>query len=175
MTDLIEVVDELGNTIGEIEKVSAHENGGVWHRAISVFLFDTEGRMLIQKRAQSKYHFGGLWANSCCSHPSTSETPIEAAQRAMRVELGVIAPIREIGVVRYEALDASSGLTEREHDHVMVGQFDGAVLPNEDEVSETRWIEIAHLRQDIQLSPAEFVPWLKVILDLGLIDDYISK
>ena len=175
MTVLIEVVDELGNTIGEIEKVSAHENGGVWHRAISVFLSDTEGRMLIQKRAQSKYHFGGLWANSCCSHPSTSETPIEAAQRAMRVELGVTAPIREIGVVRYEALDASSGLTEREHDHVMVGQFDGLLHPNKDEVSDTRWVEIATLREEIELNPAEFAPWLEVILDSGLLDGYSSK
>ncbi len=171
----IQEVDDQGNTIAEIDKVAAHENGGVWHRAISVFLFNSEGRLLIQQRAKSKYHFAGLWANSCCSHPGAFETPVEAAERAMMVELGVAALVREVGVVRYEAFDSLSGMTEREHDHVLVGRFDGLVSPNQDEVSETRWIEIAALRQEISRNPAEFAPWLKVILDSGMIDDHLSK
>lgn len=161
----IQVVDDEGKTIGEIEKIAAHQNGGVWHRAISVFLFDSFGRLLIQKRAKGKYHFAGLWANSCCSHPSANETPAEAANRAMQFELGISATVSEIGVVRYEATDAASGQTEREHDHILVGRFLGQISPNTEEIAAIRWVALAELKQEIQLRPEQFAPWLPTILD----------
>jgi isopentenyl-diphosphate delta-isomerase len=162
---MIQVVDVKGQTIGAMEKISAHLDGGIWHRAISVFLFDSSGRLLIQQRAQEKYHFGGLWANSCCSHPTSDETPVQAATRTMAFELGVSAQVSEVGVVRYEAFDAISGQTEREHDHVLIGRFDGNVRPNPDEVLAVRWISTEDLRAEIDQKPEIYAPWLPVILD----------
>lgn len=161
----IQLVDEKGLTIGEIEKIAAHENGGTWHRAISVFLFDEHSRLLIQKRTQGKYHFGGLWANSCCSHPTTQETIEQAAVRAMVDELGVKVPVKEVAVVRYEAVDLVSGHTEREHDHILVGHLGIDPIPNPDEVETFRWVTIDDLRAEIEEQPGSFVPWLPIILN----------
>ena len=165
----IQAVDKDGNTIEEIEKLAAHENGGVWHRAISVFLFDQSGRLLIQKRSAGKYHFAGLWANSCCSHPSVAETPEQAAWRAMLLELGVSAKLTEVGVVRYEATDSISGHTEREHDHIFVGEFDGIVSANPEEVELVRLIDLEMLKMEIQEDEPAFAPWLPAILRSGVL------
>ena len=165
MQDLIQVVDDLGNTIGAIEKQAAHENGGVWHRAVSVLLFDAEGRLLIQQRASQKYHFPNLWANSCCSHPAHEEAPIDAAKRTILRELGVVADIEETGFIRYEALDPESGLTEREHDHIFVGIIGAPIEPNPEEIQAVRWITPIELRAEIEKQPEQFAPWLPLILD----------
>ena len=169
MAVLIQVVDELGVTVSEIEKMAAHENGGVWHRAISVFLFDSAGRVLIQKRAKGKYHFAGLWANSCCSHPTVIESPLESALRAMRTELGLYTGISEVGIVRYEAHDPITGHTEREHDHIFSGTVTEVAKPNPEEVEEIRWLELDALRSEIDHQPKDFAPWLSVILQSNLI------
>lgn len=162
---MIQLVDENGETIGQSEKIAAHEHGGTWHRAISVFLFDEYGRLLIQKRASSKYHFAGLWANSCCSHPTTTETVLEAAKRAMRHEIGVEADVLELAVVRYESLDSVSGHTEKEHDHILVGKLSFDPEINSQEVEEVRWILPEDLKAEIEKQPESFAPWLPIILN----------
>jgi isopentenyl-diphosphate Delta-isomerase len=174
---LVQIVDESGRTVGEMEKLAAHENGGTWHRAISVFLFDQQGQLLIQQRASGKYHFAGLWANSCCSHPATSETIEQAAQRpakwyaqrAMLHELGVYSIVKELAVVRYEAHDPVTGHTEREHDHILVGILNEEPTPNPSEVQATRWITLQDLTTEIEQQPENFAPWLPVILSRGLL------
>jgi isopentenyl-diphosphate Delta-isomerase len=166
---MIQIVDDAGRTIGQLEKFAAHENGGVWHRAISVFLFDSEGRLLIQKRAEGKYHFAGLWANSCCSHPTASETIEQAAQRAMLHELGVYSNVKELAVVRYEANDPLTGYSEREHDHILVGTLTKEPTPNPTEVQATRWITLQALAVEIEQQPENFAPWLSIILSRGLL------
>ena len=161
---MIQIVDIDGRTMGEMEKISAHEKGGVWHRAISVFLFDINGRLLLQKRAKGKYHFAGLWANSCCSHPTVDETIEHAAMRAIKHELGIETSVKEVAVVRYSALDPVSGHTEKEHDHIMVGMFGSDLVPNPEEVELTRWISFKDLRAEIDWQPEKFAPWLPIIL-----------
>lgn len=162
---MIQIVDDAGRTTGQLEKIAAHENGGVWHRAISVFLFDSEGRLLIQKRAEGKYHFAGLWANSCCSHPTTNETIEQAAERAVLHELGVYSIVKELAAVRYEAHDPITGHTEREHDHILVGTLTEEPTPNPTEVQATRWITLQDLATEIEQQPENFAPWLPIILN----------
>lgn len=169
MATLIQIVDERGQSVGEVEKTAAHQKGGVWHRAISVFLFDSTGRLLIQKRAKGKYHFAELWANSCCSHPTVIESPAESALRAMRTELGLSAEVSEVGVVRYEAFDETTGLSEKEHDHIFVGQFTGEVNANCDEVEAVRWITLAEFQSELANTPEHFAPWLLAILHSGVL------
>jgi isopentenyl-diphosphate delta-isomerase len=162
---MLQIVDEAGTTIGRVGKLQAHENGGVWHRAISVMLFNDEGRLLLQRRSEKKYHFANLWANSCCSHPINEESPSDAARRAMAIELGVSSDILEITHLVYEAHDSLSGLTEKEYDHLFVGDMRETLRLNPDEVSEVRWVSGRELSEEIKANPEKFVPWLPRIMD----------
>ncbi|MDD2240487.1 MAG: isopentenyl-diphosphate Delta-isomerase [Kiritimatiellae bacterium] len=156
------LVDEQDRAIGAMEKVAAHENGGVRHRAFSVFIFDAQGRWLLQKRADGKYHFPGLWTNACCSHPRPGEATAAAAHRRLGEELGMDCPLTERFQFEYRAVSDAVGLTEHEIDHVFTGVFDGDLNPNPDEVGEVRWVTPTDLQHDLQANPAAFTPWFKL-------------
>jgi isopentenyl-diphosphate delta-isomerase len=163
--DHVILVDESDRPVGSAEKLAAHEGGGKLHRAFSVFLFDSGGRMLLQRRAASKYHFGGLWTNACCSHPRRGQALLESARTRLRHELGIDAPLEELFSFVYRAEDPASGLTEHEFDHVLCGRFDGAPRPNPDEVSDWEWVEPAALVDDVRRRPERYTPWFKLVLE----------
>lgn len=160
-SERVVLVDELDRELGTAEKIEAHRDGGRLHRAFSVFLFDGEGRLLLQRRAAGKYHFGGLWTNTCCSHPRPGELPVDAGRRRLGEEMGIDAELHAAGTFVYEAHDPSSGLTERELDHVLVGRFDGSPSPNPDEVCDWRWISLNDLDAELRAMPDEFTPWFR--------------
>lgn len=168
----LQLVDETGLTIGTVDKLSAHENGGRLHRAVSVVLFDDAGRILIQKRSASKYHFAGKWANAACSHPFEGETLEQAGRRALAHELGISTAIQEVARFTYLAYDPLSGLTEHEYDHILVGSWNCAVLPNPDEVAEVRWVGATEATQWLSKHPSDFAHWFAEILTaLSNVDD----
>jgi isopentenyl-diphosphate delta-isomerase len=166
MSDIV-CVDAEDRPVGVASKLAAHTSPGRLHRAFSVMLVDGDGRLLLQRRAGSKYHFGGLWANSCCGHPPPGVTPAEAAARRTFEELGV----RPTGLVAcgtfvYSARDAGSGLVEREFDHVFVGGLAGEPAPSRGEVSHLRRVAPSTLAAELAESPSAFVPWLPKVLEL---------
>ena len=165
MAEQVILVDEADREIGTSEKLAAHQQGGQLHRAFSVFLFDDAGRMLLQKRAIGKYHFGGLWTNACCGHPRPGEEVDASARRRLREELGVESELREVFSFVYTAEDPGSGLTERELDHVLVGRFGGEARPDPDEVDALRWVECPELERDLARHPERFTPWLAHVLE----------
>ena len=114
------LVDKNDHQIGTMGKLQAHVEGKL-HRAFSVFLFNNEGELILQQRALSKYHSGGLWTNTCCSHPSPNEDLKDAVNRRLEEELNLknIETI-EIGSVLYKA-EFGNGLTEHEYDYVFIG------------------------------------------------------
>jgi isopentenyl-diphosphate delta-isomerase len=162
--DLV-LVDENDRPLGTAEKLAAHQRGGALHRAFSVFLFDAAGRMLLQRRAAGKYHFGGLWTNACCSHPRPAEAVADAARRRVREELGIDVPLDHAFGFVYRAEDPASGLTEHEYDHVFVGRFDGEAVPDPAEVAALRWVEPAELLRDVEAAPGQYTPWFKIVLE----------
>lgn len=161
-TDIVVLVDEHDNEIGTMAKHAAHENGGTLHRAFSVFLFDRDGRVLLQKRAVSKYHFGGLWTNACCSHPRVGETPADAARRRLVEEMGIEAEVRPATSFLYRAHDEETGLTEHEFDHVLTGVFGGTPDPNPDEVAGWRWATPGEIDAELAEAGEGYTPWFPI-------------
>ncbi|HEX8463256.1 MAG TPA: isopentenyl-diphosphate Delta-isomerase, partial [Abditibacterium sp.] len=147
--DQVVLVNERDETLGAQSKLEAHQNGGVLHRAFSIFIFDCDGRMLLQRRADSKYHFAGLWTNACCSHPQPGEALEAAVHARLCDEFGFDVPLREVFSFVYHAHDAQSGLTEREFDHVFIGEFGGEPQPNPHEIGDWKWLSFEAVRADL--------------------------
>ncbi|MBH5337813.1 isopentenyl-diphosphate Delta-isomerase [Streptomyces pactum] len=161
---MLELVDEDGNTIGTAEKLSAHRAPGRLHRAFSVFLFDSAGRLLLQRRALGKYHSPGVWSNTCCGHPYPGEPPFAAAARRTGEELG-LGPVllREAGRVRYNHPDPASGLVEQEYNHLFAGLVEAVPRPDPEEIAQTAFVTPAEL--DALLGTAPFSAWFPTVLD----------
>lgn len=148
-----------------IGKMEAHRRG-VLHLAISVFVF-SEGELLLQRRALGKYHCGGLWANTCCTHPHWGEDVAHAAGRRLREELGFDTALIERAEVVYEA-DVGNGLVEHEQVRIYSAEMDRRAIvldPDPTEVMETRWISAARLAAEIRAEPRAFTPWLRIYLE----------
>jgi isopentenyl-diphosphate delta-isomerase len=153
------LVDAQNVEVGTLEKMRAHLDGAL-HRAFSVFVFDARGRMLLQRRAAGKYHSGGLWSNTCCSHPRPGEEVDAAARRRLREEMGFECPLEEAFCFVYRA-DVGGGLTEHEYDHVYVGRFDGQPRPDPAEVEGWRWMEVDEVRREMEARPGDFTFWFR--------------
>ncbi|MGB0867324.1 MAG: isopentenyl-diphosphate delta-isomerase [Granulosicoccaceae bacterium] len=147
-----------------IEKLAAHREGAR-HLAVSVFLFSGD-ELLIQRRADGKYHSGGLWANTCCSHPAWGEAIVDCAHRRLYEELGIAARMSRTTVLDYAA-DVGNGLREVEQVHLFYGSVDKTTLqlaPNPEEVSATNWMTLPALRRRMQTQPEQFSAWFKLYL-----------
>lgn len=165
LRDAIALVDEAGRQLGATSKLEAHLAPGKLHRAFSVVLFDPDGRILIQRRAGSKYHFAGLWSNSCCGHPSPGQDAIEAASRRLVDELGLtISPedLDTAGEVTYRVVDPVSGLVEFELNQVIVGRVVGSPSPRPSEVAAVSFVSPDELRRGALAG--QMTPWSPMVL-----------
>lgn len=156
------LVDHQDRAIGIEEKIRAHQGPGMLHRAFSVFVFDGSGRLMVQRRAAGKYHFGGRWSNTACSHPAPGDNLVDAAERTLHREMGVTTKLRVVASLIYKATDAHSGLTEYEYDHLLVGNWEPDPNPNPSEVDEWTWVTPEALLMAIAESPGEYTPWLAI-------------
>lgn len=170
MNDLEEqviLVDEHDNPVGIGAKLPTHERGDL-HRAFSVFLINPAGEMLLQQRAATKYHAGGLWANSACGHPRPGEETVAAARRRLKEEMGIGAELEPVFAFTYRA-EMDRGLIEHEIDHVMLGYTDELPRPDPDEVADWRWMSPAAIRRELATAPDRYTPWFEPALQ-GLLD-----
>lgn len=157
------LVDQEDNALGVIDKMKAHEEGRL-HRAFSILLYNSKGEMLIHKRAEGKYHCGGLWTNACCSHPMPEELPIAAAHRRLQEEMGMKADLNFCFSFIYKA-PFDNGLTEHEYDHVFKGVTDAIPEPNPEEVADWKYISVEALKMDVKAFPENYTVWFRLILD----------
>ena len=154
------LVTPLDEEMGYMEKMEAHQKG-LLHRAFSVFIFDREGRMLLQQRAAQKYHGGLLWTNACCSHPYPNEHVKDAAERRLREELGFSIELNKILSFTYKA-EVENNLIEHEYDHVFAGEYEGEIKPNRDEVAEHAYFGMEEIAKLIEEKPANFTTWFRI-------------
>lgn len=159
--DEVILVDDKDNQIGTKEKLKAHEDADL-HRAFSIFIFNNKGDVMLQRRAITKYHSGGLWTNTCCSHPRPNETTDKAAHRRLREEMGFDCPLTEVFSFIYK-VPLDHGLTEHEFDHVFTGIFEDTPIINGDEVEEWKWISPADLIEDMETRPKAYTFWFNLV------------
>jgi isopentenyl-diphosphate delta-isomerase len=148
-----------------VEKLAVHQLG-LRHKAVSVFVLQGD-QVLLQRRAEGKYHTPGLWANTCCTHPAWGESALDCAHRRLRQELGIAGlTLKPAGQVEYRA-EVGQGLTEHEVVDVFVASIAHrpAVAADPAEVAETRWMGLADLIADLAANPRKYTPWLRIYLD----------
>jgi len=164
VSDVLILVDENDAVIGHADKEICHDGDGILHRAFSVFLFDSAGRMLIQRRAPGKRLWPGFWSNACCSHPRQGEALVEAAQRRLREELGLsrTVPLTHLFHFTYQARFGEAG-SEHELCHVFIGSAEPAeITADPEEVDGTHWHPLAALDDALESEPDRFTPWFKM-------------
>lgn len=159
--DHVVLVNANDEPVGTCEKLRAHTEG-LLHRAVSVLVFDQKGWLLLQRRNPAKYHSGGLWSNTCCTHPRPGEPPGEAALRRLEEEMGLACGLVHAFRFQYEARIGT--LTEHEVDHVFVGTSEATPRPDPDEVSDWAWVAPARLLHDLGHEAGHYTAWLPLLL-----------
>jgi len=166
------LVDPQDTEIGVRDKLQAHLRGEL-HRAFSVFVLDAGGQLLLQRRAEGKYHTAGLWSNTCDGHPRPGETVLQAAQRRLAEEMGIACPLVERAAFPYRA-ELGEGLSEHEIDHLLIGRYDGDPRPDPEETSEWKWMDLRAVAEDTEVHPDRYVPWLGIALTYASYDAILA-
>lgn len=162
MSEQVILVDSSDREKGVMDKLRAHQDG-VLHRALSVFIFNSKGEFLLQRRAMGKYHSSGLWTNTCCSHPRPGENTKEAAVRRLKEEMGIDAQLAKIFAFVYMA-PVGNSLFEYEYDHVFFGNSDADPVPDPNEAMEWKWIAPDLLLADVDANPDQYTIWFQIIV-----------
>jgi len=157
------LVNEQDIALGTMEKLEAHEKG-LLHRAFSIFIFNSNKELLLQRRALTKYHSAGLWTNTCCSHPRPEEEAINAARRRLKEEMGFDTELNFKVKFLYKT-PFENGLTEHELDYIFVGHYNLQPTINHDEVDSFKWMSIDQIKQEIKSSPQNFTSWFKIAIN----------
>lgn len=161
--DFLILVDENDRAWGKLEKSLVHEKG-LLHRAFSIFIFNSRGEMLLQQRADSKYHSAGLWTNACCSHPRWGEELNDAVKRRLNEEMGLECQMDFAFSFQYKAV-LENQLIENEVDHVYVGVSDDIPFANPQEVKSCKYLTVEDIRNDMITSPENFTYWFKLAFE----------
>ena len=156
------LVDKNDVQTGTMEKMEAHKQG-LLHRAFSIFIFNNNGEFLLQQRALNKYHNGGLWTNTCCSHPLPGENVLNAAYRRLSEEMGFTTKLSPAFDFIYNAT-FDDGLTEHEFDHVFTGIYEGEIKVDKTEVSDYCYKKLKDIDDSLQMHPQKYTEWFKIAL-----------
>ncbi|MEL6666792.1 MAG: isopentenyl-diphosphate Delta-isomerase [Pseudomonadota bacterium] len=157
------LVDERDAEVGIGVKLETHFKGAL-HRAFSIFLFRSDGKTLIQKRAIQKYHSGGKWANTCCGHPRPGEQISAAAERRLKEELGIEAELQRGFLARYRAV-LDGEMIENEIVHMHFGRASHPAVPNPEEASDVKFVSLEGLHDGTELPVSQQTAWLRHYLD----------
>ena len=163
MKENVILVDKNDTQIGLMSKLDAHKKG-ILHRAFSVFVLNNNNEIMLQKRAYNKYHSGGLWTNTCCSHQREGENSIEAGKRRLLEEMGFETELKIITSFIYK-VEFENGLTEHELDYLLIGKYLKSPVINKQEVADWKWMKVELISDDIKLNPNNYTSWFKIIFD----------
>ncbi|MDT3369294.1 isopentenyl-diphosphate Delta-isomerase [Macellibacteroides fermentans] len=160
---MVILVDENDNPIGTMPKMEAHEKA-MLHRAFSVFILNANDEVLLQQRANDKYHSAGLWTNTCCSHPHPGEDTLGAARRRLKEEMGMEADLQFVFKFMYKA-PFDNLLTEHEIDHVFIGKTNQLPVINPEEVASYKYMKPEDIKLDMEQNPQSYTVWFRIIFN----------
>ena len=156
------LVDENNKEKGTIDKIEAHKKGKL-HRAFSIFVFNDKNELLLQKRADNKYHSSGKWSNTCCSHPLPGKDVEIEAGRRLKEEMGFNCELENKFEFIYLA-ELENKMIEHEYDFIFFGTYNKDPDPDPKEVSDWKWISLEKLKKEMLESPEKYTPWLRIIM-----------
>lgn len=160
---MVILVDENDNPVGTMPKMEAHEKA-MLHRAFSVFILNANDEVLLQQRANDKYHSAGLWTNTCCSHPHPGEDTLGAARRRLKEEMGMEADLQFVFKFMYKA-PFDNLLTEHEIDHVFIGKTNQLPVINPEEVASYKYMKPEDIKLDMEQNPQSYTVWFRIIFN----------
>lgn len=165
------LVDSNDRQIGTAEKMEAHRQGKL-HRAFSIYVFNKNGELMLQKRHKQKYHSGGLWTNTACSHPRDGEPLTGAAHRRLEEEMGFDCELKEAFSFIY-MVPMDKGLTEHEYLHVFIGKHESEPKINLEEAEGWKWMDFRKLQKDMGENPQHYTKWF--LVTISRLTDFIAK
>ena len=171
MKESVIIIDQNDRMLGTMDKMAAHF-GGILHRAFSIFIFNSKGELLMQQRAFGKYHSGGLWTNTCCSHPRLGESTPDAAYRRLKEEMGISCLLDTVFTFSYKAT-LTATITENEFDHVFFGLSDEVPFPDSAEVNAFKYMSLITLKQELIDHPDDYTQWLNICFE-QVMENYIK-
>ena len=163
---LLTLCDRQGNPVGQATREVCHKGKGKPHLAFLAFIVDSDGSVVLTRRAKKKSLWALYWDASVVSHVLPGETPLSAANRRGKEELGVDVSFELLGGFYYFALHGKS--SENEYCYVLLGTTGGEVIANPVEIDAVKRISFSALLSDSKNSPEKYTPWL--ILSLAKID-----
>ncbi|AZE52994.1 Isopentenyl-diphosphate Delta-isomerase [Pseudomonas synxantha] len=163
MEETLILVNENDCQTGSAEKLYIHQQG-LLHRAFSIFIFDQQGRLLLQQRALGKYHSQGLWTNTCCGHPRCGEDTAAAAKRRLYEEMGLECELQSVFQLLYHE-QVSNQLIEHEYDHVFAGICQQDPIANPEEAHAWQWLSLTQVSRCISQAPQTFSIWFRRIFE----------
>lgn len=173
------LVDRDDSHIGLMDKVGAHKNPGVLHRAISVVLYRSipgsvvgavrsrdQVEILLQRRSVKKPLWPLHWADTCSTHPFPGESYEACAVRRLHEEMGITVDGDDVRLLfkQYYQADYSQELSEHEVNGILVCTYDGSVFPNPDEVAETVWVPLSQVLDEVKNSPTQYAAWFVLLM-----------
>ena len=170
MKEEVILVTKEDEPIGLMDKLEAHKRGAL-HRAVSVFIFNSDNQLLIQRRSLIKYHTPGIWSNTACSHPRNNESAISCASRRLFEEMGMISTLKPAFSFLYKS-ELSNNLIEHEFDHVFIGFSNKKPNLNSQEVCDWKYVDEISLRNLLEDNIDAFSPWLKMSFERAFQKSY---
>lgn len=155
------LVDSNDSILGYKSKNECHNGEGILHRAFSIFIFNSNNEVIMQKRAANKRLWPLIWSNSCCSHPREGESYETATHRRLKEELGLVADLNFLYRFQYHARWKDKG-SENELCSVYIGRTDRQPEINPTEIAEWCWIGREVLNTDLNKHSDSYSPWFKM-------------
>lgn len=174
MSRKVILVDRNDRKVGLEDKLKAHKNNGMLHRAVSVYIFNSKMQLMLQRRARNVYHSGMLWSNTCCTNCYGSESAYESAHRSLKNEMGFDCDLKEAFSTIYKT-PVSDTMTEHEFLHVFFGIYEKDPKPSRRKVMGWKWMDIEELRRAVRNDGNAYSPWFRIMLKDRRLYDEMSK
>jgi isopentenyl-diphosphate Delta-isomerase len=172
MTDeLIDICDENNNLTNVQKMKSEAHKDGLWHRASHIWIYNSNGEILLQLRAKEKPFYPDMWDISAAGHISASEDPVTSGLREVEEEIGLKLKKEDLNFWMIRKNKAIfRDIKNNEFYYVYFFKFDGDINQlklQKEEVKKIQFIPINKIEEELKINPDKYVPhgdyWFEVL------------